>query len=71
MSGSALIIIDVQVGMFEEAEAVYQGDMLLRRIAALITKARSSMVPVIYVQHNEDPGGALEPNTRGWEIHGA
>ncbi|OPG15479.1 cysteine hydrolase family protein [Ferroacidibacillus organovorans] len=71
MTGSALIIIDMQVGMFEEAEAVYQGDMLLRRIAALITKARSSMVPVIYVQHNEDPGGALEPNTRGWEIHPA
>lgn len=66
---SALLVIDVQVGMFEEPEPMHAGDLLLERIGHLITKARSSGVPVIYVQHNEGPGAPLETNAPGWHIH--
>jgi nicotinamidase-related amidase len=70
-SSVALLIIDMQVGMFQEAEPVYQGDALLQRIDSLITKARSGNAPIIYLQHNEEPGAPLEPNTPGWQIHPA
>jgi nicotinamidase-related amidase len=68
---SALLVIDVQAGMFDEAYPVYAGEILLERIRLLIAKARSCGAPVIYIQHNEGPGEPLETNTPAWEIHSA
>ncbi|CAG7658494.1 isochorismatase family protein [Paenibacillus allorhizosphaerae] len=56
----ALMIIDVQVGMFNENNPVYNSDGLLRNIKLLIERARSSKTPIIYIQHSARPGGALE-----------
>ncbi len=64
-SDSALVVVDVQVGLMREA---YQKDEVLQRIASLLEQARASSTPVIYVQHNE-PGGELEPYTPDWQIH--
>ncbi|MDB4866519.1 MAG: isochorismatase [Cohnella sp.] len=66
---TALLIIDVQAGMFPETDPVYAGDLLLDRVGRLIAEARSCDVPVIYVQHNEGPGAPLESNSPGWKIH--
>lgn len=66
---TALIVIDVQAGMFVETDPVYAGDRLLERIQNLISRARSSKFSVIYVQHNEGTGEPLETNTSGWYIH--
>jgi nicotinamidase-related amidase len=66
---TALLIIDVQAGMFSENDPVYKGNSLLERIQLLIAKARSSNIPIFYVQHNEGPGTPLEHGTPGWEIH--
>lgn len=66
---TALLVIDVQVGMFLESDPVYSGDLLLERIGGLITKARASGNHVFYVQHNAGAGKPLEPNTSGWNIH--
>lgn len=68
---SALLVIDVQMGMFDDAYPVYEGDALLERIGILIAQARSSGAHVIYVQHNEGPGEPLETNTLAWNIHSA
>ena len=68
---TALLIIDVQKGMFSEDDPVYDGENLLSRISTLITQARASGIPVIYVQHNGRPGDPLEPGTEGWPIHPA
>jgi nicotinamidase-related amidase len=65
----ALIIIDVQLAMFEDSNPVYQGEDLLEKIRALISKARSVGMPIIYVQHNAGPGKPLEPGKSGWDIH--
>ncbi|QYR23588.1 cysteine hydrolase [Paenibacillus sp. sptzw28] len=68
-SDTALLVIDVQIGMFPEQDPVYDGEGLLRRISGLIKKARACDVPVIYVQHNEGEGEPLETNSHGWNIH--
>jgi nicotinamidase-related amidase len=64
---TALLVIDVQNGMFDESFPVYDGDGLLERLSVLIHKARTSRIPVIYVQHNEDEG--LVTNSPAWGIH--
>ncbi|XEC96621.1 cysteine hydrolase family protein [Paenibacillus tarimensis] len=66
---TALIIIDVQVGMFDEANPVYQGDILLEKIRNLISRARPLEIPVIYIQHNARAGKPLEQGKPGWAIH--
>lgn len=65
----ALLVIDVQNGMFKENDAVYKEEKLLQNIKGLIEKARSTEVPVFYVQHNASPGKPLEYGKKGWEIH--
>ncbi|WP_199618298.1 cysteine hydrolase family protein [Paenibacillus alkalitolerans] len=68
---TALLVIDVQVGMFPKDDPVYAGDVLLERIGGLIAKARSKAVPIVYVQHNEGEGEPLQTNTPAWNIHPA
>ncbi|GIP21914.1 cysteine hydrolase family protein [Paenibacillus sp. J22TS3] len=66
----ALMVIDVQVGMFDEPDPVYQAEELLVKLEDLIERARRSQVPVIYVQHNEEPPyGQLVHGQPAWEIH--
>jgi len=68
----ALVIIDVQVGMFSIPEvSVHEPEAFLSRIAGLVSGARSSGVPVIYIQHVGGPGHPLEPDTEGGRIHHA
>ncbi|MBT2682753.1 cysteine hydrolase family protein [Bacillus sp. ISL-37] len=69
MENQALVIIDVQNGMFLEGEEVFNGNGLLHGTKALIKQARSAQIPVIYIQHNEKAGYPLENRTYGWEIH--
>jgi nicotinamidase-related amidase len=69
---TALVVIDVQVGMFEEPSPVYQGEQLLARIDSLLEKARSADIPIIYVQHgSERADHPLKIGTAGWSIHPA
>ncbi|BFH63229.1 cysteine hydrolase family protein [Paenibacillus azoreducens] len=69
MQNKALLVIDVQAGMFPESDPVYEGEVLLERLRTLLHNARSCGVPVIYVQHNEGPGEPLETGTSAWGIH--
>ena len=65
----ALMIIDVQKGMFQEEEAVYKGEELISKLKTLIKKARASNTPIFYVQHNAPIGDPLEFGKEVWEIH--
>lgn len=69
MKKSALIIIDVQKGMFEESSPVYNGSELLQRLQGLLARAREKGLPIFYVQHQEPAGRQLEYGTEAWEIH--
>ena len=70
-SDTALLVIDVQNGMFAEDDPVYQGAELLAKIGDLLAKARAADVPVIYIRHNGGSGHPLEPGSTGWPIHAA
>lgn len=66
MSNTALLIIDAQNEMYDEANPVHQSEKMLRNLKSLIEKARAADVPVIYVQHND---AALVEGTDFWQIH--
>ncbi|WP_017187752.1 cysteine hydrolase family protein [Alkalibacillus haloalkaliphilus] len=71
MTKKALLIIDVQNGMFQEENVVYRGNQLLENLKTLISRARSSNVPIFYVQHNAPAGKPLEYGSHGWKVHPA
>jgi nicotinamidase-related amidase len=65
---SALLIIDVQVGLLALMSAEVR-DSVLPKIKTLLTEARASGIPVIYIQHDGAEGHPLETQTEGWEIY--
>jgi nicotinamidase-related amidase len=63
---SALLVIDAQCGLLEVAARPAE---TISRIRDLVDRARTRAVPVIYLQHDGDPGGRLEIGSPGWRIH--
>lgn len=72
---AALLVIDVQIGFFKEAQTeqdpdpVYQSREILERIRLLISRARAATVPVIYIRHCGPPGHPFAPGRAEGEIH--
>lgn len=69
MMTTALLVIDLQRGMF--AAAPYDGEAVLTRVAGLLERARASGAPVLHVRHDGGSGDDLERGTPGWNIHPA
>ena len=69
MAKKALLVIDVQNGMFNEGNVVHKGEKLLQNLNGLLSLSRSTNTPVFYIQHNAPVGRPLEQGTKGWEIH--
>jgi len=67
-SHNALLIIDVQVGLVKLIPADIRAGVI-SRIETLLSRARASGIPVIYIQHDGPRGHPLEKHTKGWEIH--
>jgi nicotinamidase-related amidase len=69
----ALVIIDVQKGMWSPGFAPYDGDGVVARIADLIAKARAAGVPIMYVQHHgrDEPNHPFKPGLPGYPFHDA
>lgn len=65
----ALVVIDVQRGLFEPQPAPADADAVIANINALSAKARDAGVPVIFVQHER--AGDLQPDSEGWALHPA
>ncbi|MBO0992067.1 cysteine hydrolase family protein [Bacillus sp. SD088] len=61
-----LLVIDVQNAMFNESNPIYEGESLLKNLQELINKARTTNVPVFFVQHNDEE---FISGTHEWEIH--
>ncbi|GGC71650.1 cysteine hydrolase family protein [Undibacterium terreum] len=64
---SALIVIDVQKGLFDAEPRPADADAVIARINALAARARSADVPVIFVQH-ETAEGELKYGAPGWDL---
>ncbi|ASK63954.1 cysteine hydrolase [Virgibacillus phasianinus] len=69
MTKSALLVIDVQKGMFDKDNPVYKSDLLLHNLKGLLAQAHHTDTPIFYVQHNAKAGKPLEYGTNDWEIH--
>jgi len=66
---TALVILDVQLGMFDKNDPVYNGSELLFKISNLLVKARAEGIPVVFIQHCGDADHILHMDKPGWPIH--
>jgi len=66
---SALLVIDVQRGMFMPPTPAHRGAEVRATIAGLLRRARTGGRPIVHVQHDGGPGDPLERGTEGWRIH--
>jgi nicotinamidase-related amidase len=66
MKRTALLIIDVQKGLFAKKIPIYRAEVMLTNISQLATEAHQEGAPVIYVQHTNS---TLPENTDGWQLH--
>ncbi|HET6161682.1 MAG TPA: cysteine hydrolase family protein [Dongiaceae bacterium] len=64
----ALLLIDIQQGMFGPEEVCHEPERLLANAASLLSRARAAGVRVFHVQHCEDEGGSLAHKSAGWQI---
>ena len=63
----ALLVIDVQQGLFEKSTPIYKADKLLENINTLVDRAHASGAPVIYVQHSA--AKHLVKGSAEWQLH--
>lgn len=66
MADTALLVIDVQQGLFQKSTPIYRAAQLLGNINLLIERARAAGAPVIFVQ---DAGKTLPYGTPAWQLH--
>ena len=67
---TALVVIDVQKGMFEDpSNQPHDGNAVVDRIAALIAKARAANTPIFFVQHDGGADDPLHPGKPGFAFH--
>jgi nicotinamidase-related amidase len=64
---SALLVIDVQRGLFDKHPRPDEADVVVDRINALAARARDAGVPVVFVQH-ESKSGELRYGSESWQL---
>ena len=67
ITNQAVIVIDVQVGLFERSTPIYQAEQVLGNINTLIHKARQAGVPVFFIQHSNNK--FLLKGSDTWQLH--
>ena len=71
MSCDALLLIDLQCGMFSSPliPPVWDATALREKVRTVLSRARETGVPIVFVQHSGPAGHPLEEGTDGWEFH--
>lgn len=64
---AALLIIDMQVGLFHGPEKPHDGERVLANIQRLIAQARERRVPIFAVRHTGPTGSAIAPGSPYWQ----
>lgn len=67
MTDSALVIIDVQQGMFARSVPLYHADQLLDNITTLVQRAHTTNIPVVYIQHTNKT--SFPEGSEKWQLH--
>ncbi len=65
---TALLVIDMQVGLVEGA---YQQHEVVARLADLVAEARVAGTPVVFVQHEEEDYPPMRHGAPEWQLHPA
>ena len=68
MSRQALLIVDVQQGLFSPPP--YDAEALLSRLNHLAARFRAKQAAVIFIQHCGSEGDELHPSQPGHSLHG-
>lgn len=68
-SKKCLLVIDVQVGMFNLCRPLYNADSVLENIKSLIEKARAKNIDIIYMQQCGSENSPFKKGSVGWNIH--
>ncbi|MCP3944105.1 MAG: cysteine hydrolase [Desulfobacteraceae bacterium] len=63
----AVLIIDLQVGLFEESENPFDFENVIERINKITFHARENKWPVIFIQHEQEKG-LLQHGSEGWAL---
>jgi nicotinamidase-related amidase len=64
---TALLVIDVQQGLFRKSTPIYRAEPLLNTIGTLIERAHAAGALVIYIQHASDK--VLPFGSQDWQLH--
>jgi nicotinamidase-related amidase len=62
----ALLVIDVQRGLFDASPRPFEAELVVGRINALTAKAREAGVPVLLIQHEN--AGSLLHGSANWQL---
>jgi len=65
---TALLIIDMQVGLFIAETPRHDAGGVVQRINALAAATRRSRGAVIFIQHDGPAGDPFEPGSAGWQL---
>ena len=64
---TAVLVIDVQQGLCQGADAAFDAAGTIDRINIVTAKARAACAPVLFIQH-ESESGYLEHDTADWQL---
>lgn len=64
----ALLIIDMQAGMFGDLEPLWEGERVLATINGLIARARDAGVPVFAARHTGPAGSPIAPDSAAAQL---
>ncbi|MEO3727317.1 cysteine hydrolase family protein [Pseudomonas syringae] len=65
---AALLIIDMQVGLFQGQEKPHDGERILANIQHLIARARQRQVPILAVRHTGPQGSPIAAGSAFWHL---
>jgi len=66
---SALLVIDVQRGLFSKPTPIYRAEEMLANIGSLVEHARAAGALVVYIQHSSNR--QLQLGSDDWQLHSA
>ncbi|WP_123565500.1 cysteine hydrolase family protein [Pseudomonas vranovensis] len=64
----ALLVLDMQVGLFHGPEQPWQGEQVLNRINSLIGAAHNAQAPVFAVRHTGPEGSPIAAGSPAWQL---
>lgn len=67
MASIAMLVIDMQQGLFDELPR-FDPEGVVERINRLTERVRAANGTVLFIQHDGPKGDVLEPGTGGWEL---